>query len=276
MAVHKKGKLILVRGQSVLRPRLIARISQAADGGCGRIVNEMWTMTGSTVNSQEKQDSRSYIEHTIMRYRHQGLFHSSSIAKSNRGHDDARNFHLHQAAVPDTRAAVEAIPPVTHLVVHLNQVPLDSTTKSGDCKLPAGHVLPLPIWVYQALFSSDFPFWVLQKVARPSLEPMFDITPALRAEVAPEEQPFIDSMVDAFQPVTARIDGVRNEGAAIDPKETGSIGAFHANAPRKPEKGIRGGGALDAHRLPKRSGYPATGWTPNRWATVGVISPSSA
>jgi pimeloyl-ACP methyl ester carboxylesterase len=77
--------------------------------------------------------------------------------------------------------------------------------------------LPMPIWIYQALFSSDFPYWVLQKVARSSLEPMFDITPALRAEVTPEEQPFVDGMVDAFQPVTARSDGVRNEGAAVDP-----------------------------------------------------------
>jgi 2-hydroxy-6-oxonona-2,4-dienedioate hydrolase len=77
--------------------------------------------------------------------------------------------------------------------------------------------LPVPIWVYQALFRSDFPYWILQKVARSSLEPMFDITPALRTKLTPEEQPFIDSMVDAFQPVTARIDGVRNEGAAVDP-----------------------------------------------------------
>jgi pimeloyl-ACP methyl ester carboxylesterase len=78
--------------------------------------------------------------------------------------------------------------------------------------------LPVPIWVYQALFSSDFPYWVLQKVAHSSLEPMFDITPALRAAAPPEEQPFIGSMVDAFQPVTARIDGVKNEGAAVDPR----------------------------------------------------------
>ena len=86
--------------------------------------------------------------------------------------------------------------------------------------------LPMPIWVYQALFSSDFPYWVLQKVARSSLEPMFDITPALRANVTPEEQPFVDSMVDAFQPVTARIDGVRNEGAAVDPGARYRLGAI--------------------------------------------------
>jgi 2-hydroxy-6-oxonona-2,4-dienedioate hydrolase len=47
---------------------------------------------------------------------------------------------------------------------------------------------------------------------------MFDITPALRAESMPDEQTLITSMVDAFQPVTERIDGVRNEGAAVDPR----------------------------------------------------------
>ena len=78
--------------------------------------------------------------------------------------------------------------------------------------------LPMPIWVYQALFSSDYPYWVLQHVAHSNLEPIFDITPALRAAAPPEEQPFIASMVDAFQPVTARTDGVRNEGAAVDPR----------------------------------------------------------
>jgi len=76
---------------------------------------------------------------------------------------------------------------------------------------------PLPIWIYAALFSSDFPYWLLQQVSRSSLEPMFDITPALRAAAPPEEQPFIAGMVDAFQPVTARSDGMQNEGAAIDP-----------------------------------------------------------
>jgi pimeloyl-ACP methyl ester carboxylesterase len=59
---------------------------------------------------------------------------------------------------------------------------------------------------------------VLQKVAPSSLEPMFDITPALRAGAPLEEQAFIAGQVEAFQPVTGRIDGVRNEGAAIDPE----------------------------------------------------------
>jgi pimeloyl-ACP methyl ester carboxylesterase len=81
----------------------------------------------------------------------------------------------------------------------------------------AQHELPVPIWVYQALFSSDFPYWMLQRVARPSLEQLFDVTPTLRAELTPSEQALVDNMVDGFQPVTQRVDGVRNEGAALDP-----------------------------------------------------------
>jgi pimeloyl-ACP methyl ester carboxylesterase len=76
---------------------------------------------------------------------------------------------------------------------------------------------PIPIWLYQALFSSDFPYWALQNVSRSSLEPLFDITPELRAAAPAEEQAFMAHMVDAFQPVTARMDGLQNEGAAIDP-----------------------------------------------------------
>lgn len=76
---------------------------------------------------------------------------------------------------------------------------------------------PVPVWVYQALFSSDFPYWVLQKVARPNLEAIFDVSPALRASLTTEESGMVSDMVDAFEPVTWRIAGVRNEGAAIAP-----------------------------------------------------------
>jgi pimeloyl-ACP methyl ester carboxylesterase len=113
--------------------------------------------------------------------------------------------------VPPSLQFAQRYPERTSALVLLSSAPYTPLT-AGEQKLP------VPIWVYQALFSSDFPYWLLQKVARPSLEPMFDITPALRAESTPEEQAFIASMVDAFQPVTGRIDGVRNEGAAIDPR----------------------------------------------------------
>jgi pimeloyl-ACP methyl ester carboxylesterase len=113
--------------------------------------------------------------------------------------------------VPPSLQFAQRYPERTSALVLLSSAPYTPLT-AGEQKLP------VPIWVYQALFSSDFPYWLLQKVARPSLEPMFDITPALRAESTPDEQAFIASMVNAFQPVTGRIDGVRNEGAAIDPR----------------------------------------------------------
>ena len=78
--------------------------------------------------------------------------------------------------------------------------------------------LPVPAWVYQALFSSDFPYWALQHVARSRLEAIFDVKPALRAALAPDEQTLVTEIVDAFEPVTTRTAGLRNEVAAVDPK----------------------------------------------------------
>ncbi len=78
--------------------------------------------------------------------------------------------------------------------------------------------LPVPIWLYQALFGSDFPYWVLQNLARPALETIFDVRPELRAVMTPEEQAFVAGLVDAFAPVTRRTGGLANEGAAIDPR----------------------------------------------------------
>jgi 2-hydroxy-6-oxonona-2,4-dienedioate hydrolase len=78
--------------------------------------------------------------------------------------------------------------------------------------------LPVPIWVYRALFSSDFPYWAMAKLARPTLETIFDVKPGLRAALSPEEKQFVAEMVDAFAPVTQRTMGLGNEGAAIDPR----------------------------------------------------------
>jgi len=78
--------------------------------------------------------------------------------------------------------------------------------------------LPIPIWLYQALFSSDFPFWVLQSLSPASLEAIFDVKAELRDRLTTEDRAFVAELVDAFQPVTQRTDGLQNEGAAIDPQ----------------------------------------------------------
>lgn len=77
--------------------------------------------------------------------------------------------------------------------------------------------LPIPVWLYQALFSSDFPFWVVQRVSPASLEAFFDVKPELRTGLTTEDKAFIAELVEAFQPVTQRANGLQNEGAAIDP-----------------------------------------------------------
>lgn len=112
--------------------------------------------------------------------------------------------------VPPSLQFAQHYPERTTALVLLSSAPYTPLTADAQ-------EFPLPIWFYQLLFRSDFPYWVLNHVSRSSLEPLFDITPTLRAQAPPDEQPFIAGMVDAFQPVTARFDGMQNEGAAIDP-----------------------------------------------------------
>jgi pimeloyl-ACP methyl ester carboxylesterase len=112
---------------------------------------------------------------------------------------------------PPSLQFAQRYPERTSALVLLSSAPYTPFT-AGEQKLPA------PIWVYQALFKSNFPFWFLQKIAPGSLDTMFDVSPALRAGLTPEEEAMVASMVEAFQPVTARFDGIRNEGAAIDPQ----------------------------------------------------------
>jgi pimeloyl-ACP methyl ester carboxylesterase len=112
--------------------------------------------------------------------------------------------------VPPSLQFAERYPERTTALVLLSSAPYTPLTADDQ-------EFPIPIWLYQALFSSDFPYWLMQHVSRSSLEPLFDITPELRAVAPAEEQTFMATMVDAFQPVTDRFDGLQNEGAAIDP-----------------------------------------------------------
>lgn len=80
--------------------------------------------------------------------------------------------------------------------------------------------LPMPAWAYQALFSSDFPIWAILHLAPSLLDPAFDVTPALRASFSPEDAATVTALVQTFLPVTDRLPGLANEGAAIDPTAT--------------------------------------------------------
>ncbi len=77
--------------------------------------------------------------------------------------------------------------------------------------------LPMPAWGYEMLFSTDFPYWALSKLAPGALAGMFDARPELVAALDPEDAVFLDGMIEAFLPVSDRVAGTANEGAAINP-----------------------------------------------------------
>lgn len=90
--------------------------------------------------------------------------------------------------------------------------------------------LPVPAWVYSVLFSSDFPIWLVRKLAPHALEGLFDIREDLKQGLSPADQEFADAMVSAFLPVTQRLEGVRNEAAAIDPDARYALSEVNAPA----------------------------------------------
>ncbi len=87
--------------------------------------------------------------------------------------------------------------------------------------------LPIPIWLYEAIFSSDLPYWVLTKIARPTLGTIFDVKSGPGAALTDAERAFVARTVDTFEPVTKRMDGLRNEGAAISPQTRYPLELIH-------------------------------------------------
>ncbi len=77
--------------------------------------------------------------------------------------------------------------------------------------------LPIPIWLYDALFATDLPLWALVRLTPRALAPIFDARPEVTAQMTATEAAFLDAMIAAFLPVTQRRAGLANEGAAIDP-----------------------------------------------------------
>lgn len=90
--------------------------------------------------------------------------------------------------------------------------------------------LPIPIWLYDALFATDLPLWALSRLAPGALAPIFDARPELTAQMTATEAAFLVAMIAAFLPVTQRRMGLANEGAAIDPAAALDLGAIVAPA----------------------------------------------
>lgn len=77
--------------------------------------------------------------------------------------------------------------------------------------------LPVPLPLYNALFASDLPIWLLLRTYPKSLWPAFDVRRDLGVSLDAAERSFVDRLVETFLPVTDRVAGLRNEGAAIEP-----------------------------------------------------------
>lgn len=123
--------------------------------------------------------------------------------------------------VPPALQFAEHYPQRTTALVLLSSAPFTPLTAEQQD-------LPIPAWAYQLLFSTDFVFWMIATISPSSLDAIFDVSPAKRANMAAPDQNFVDGLVTAFLPVTARADGLRNEGAAIDPDRQYDLAAITA------------------------------------------------
>lgn len=112
--------------------------------------------------------------------------------------------------VPPALKFAEQFPARASALVLLSSAPFTPLTA-------ADQDLPIPAWLYQMLFSSDFIFWVVVQLMPDSLDSFFDISHAARTKLSPDDKTFVDGLVATFLPVTRRVDGLRNEGAAINP-----------------------------------------------------------
>ncbi|MEQ8657538.1 MAG: alpha/beta hydrolase [Hyphomicrobiales bacterium] len=89
---------------------------------------------------------------------------------------------------------------------------------------------PVPTWVYSMLFGNDTVYWLLSRFARPQLQAAFDAQKELMAAVSPEEQRFVNALIDGFLPASQRLPGLNNEGAAVDPSLDYGLGTITAES----------------------------------------------
>ena len=81
----------------------------------------------------------------------------------------------------------------------------------------ASQELPMPAWACQLLFASDFPVWAILHMAPGLPDPAFNVTPALRTHMTSANAANVAALIQSFLPVTDRLPGLANQGAAINP-----------------------------------------------------------
>ena len=115
--------------------------------------------------------------------------------------------------VPPSLKFAEMFPERVDRMMLLSSAPFTPFT-------PAVEDRPIPTWAYSALLGNDVVYWALTKVARDQLAEAFDARADLSEGLSDEEALFVRDLIDTFLPASRRIDGVNNEGAAVDPAVT--------------------------------------------------------
>jgi 2-hydroxy-6-oxonona-2,4-dienedioate hydrolase len=131
------------------------------------------------------------------------------------------SFVAMSGGVPPSLQFASLFPDRTDALVLLSSAPFAPLTA-------ASQDLPMPAWAYQALFSSDFPFWLITKIYPAAFDAVFDVSPNARANMTAPDQKFLDQLIGAFLPVTKRTQGLANEGAAIAPGAVIQLGRIKA------------------------------------------------
>jgi pimeloyl-ACP methyl ester carboxylesterase len=123
------------------------------------------------------------------------------------------------------------VPPALQLAerhrTRVNAIVLLSAAPFAPSALEAQE-LPVPIAIYNFLFASDFPYWLVIRTAPAAIAPIFDVRASHLRRATAEERRFAREMMAAFEPVTERIAGLKNEGAAIDPAAHYDLGSITA------------------------------------------------
>jgi pimeloyl-ACP methyl ester carboxylesterase len=76
--------------------------------------------------------------------------------------------------------------------------------------------MPVPVWVYDAIFRSDFIYWTLQRIAPSLMESTFGVTDEMRARMSAEDRTRARELVEGMLPVSRRYAGLKNDGAVIE------------------------------------------------------------
>ena len=120
------------------------------------------------------------------------------------------DFLAMSGGVPPALRFAQIFPARTGKLVLLSSAPVTPFSPDVEGR-------PVPTWVYTALLGNNTVYWLLSRYGRDQLRTGFDARPELMAGLSNDESRFVEELIDGFLPASARLAGLRNEGAAVDP-----------------------------------------------------------